>query len=294
MRDKMQTQEKKKNMKAFLYTLLVYVGILGLCFLLGFSSPPPLPNQDMGMVINLGNSAEGTGDIQPLSSSSSAINSSELHEARASLAGEKTGARSEDIMTQTTEDAPVIKDVHDPQKENNFSKDIEDNLRKTDEPQPEAPVPTTESQPQPKAIYGGESDNDASGGNNATANNGSTGEGLTGNTGDQGAVNGDPTASNHNGKYSGLGGNSLSYRLGGRKIVQYPSRRGRFSEAGKVRMGIKVNRTGKVVSYNVISSDNPTIAQLAKKKVKQIRFNSSSSAPVEQFGEIVFVFKIEL
>ncbi len=288
----MDVPEKKRNVKALLYTLVVYVGVVGVCLLLGFSSPPPLPNQDMGMVINLGNSTEGTGDIQPLSSSSSALNSSQQHEVQPTNSTEEKGARSENIMTQNSEDAPVIKKVSPQKEKEDFSKDINENTKKAAHPRKDVPVAPKKTQPKPKAIYGGGEANESSGGNNASANNGSKGEGLTGEAGDQGAVNGDPTASNHNGEYSGLGGNSLSYRLGGRKIIQYPSRLGQFSEAGKVKLGIKVNRQGKVVSYRIISSGNPTIANLAKKKVKQIKFNSSSSAPVEQFGTIVFVFKI--
>lgn len=289
----MNPEANHNRKKAMIYTLACYAGIIGICLLLGFSSPPPLPNQDMGMIINLGTSAEGVGVDQPLSPNPSSVQSSQPHNVQASPASNETGDRTEEIMTQKTEDAPVIKTLNKDEKKENFSKNLDENKPKTTrKPRPDAPVEPKPTPPKPKAIYsGGNSDNDASG-NNSNISNSSDGEGLTGNPGDQGAVNGDPTASNHNGRFSGLGGNSLSYRLGGRRIVAYPSRTGKFSEAGKVKMSIKVDRDGKVISYSIVSADNPTISSLAKKKIKEVRFNASSSAPVVQFGEIVFVFKI--
>ncbi len=289
----MEQRGERKNRKALIYTLVSYAAVIGVCMLLGFSSPPPLPNQDMGMIINLGTSTEGSGTDQPLSANPISLQTNQPREAQASPASDRTGSRTEDIMTQNTEDAPVIKKLAEDKKDKTFSKNLKENTTHTTrKPRPDAPVEPKPTPPKPKAIYSGGNTNSNSSGNNANAGNSSDGEGLTGNPGDQGAVNGDPTASNHNGQYSGLGGNSLSYRLGGRRIVQYPSREGNFREAGKVKMSIKVDQEGKIVSYSIISADNPTISNLAKKKIKQVRFNASSSAPVVQFGEIIFVFKI--
>lgn len=289
----MEPEGKKKNVRALVYSLVSYAGLIGVCLLLGFSSPPPLPNQDMGMIINLGTSTEGTGIDQPLSPNPSALQTNQPQEAQASPASDRTGTRTEDIMTQNTDDAPVIKKLSETKKDKTFSKNLKENTsHTTKKPRPDAPVEPKPAPPKPKAIYSGGNTDNSSSGNNAAASNSSDGEGLTGKPGDQGAVNGDPTAANHNGQYSGLGGNSLSYRLGGRRIVQYPSRQGDFKEAGKVTMNIKVDQQGKIVSYSIVSADNPTISRLAKKKIQQVKFNASSSAPVVQFGEIVFVFKI--
>ena len=218
--ENMKPEEKKKNMKALGYSLIAYAGVLGICLLLGFSSPPPLPNQDMGMVINLGNATEGVGDNQPLSPNPATIQDAQQNETQASPASDETGARTEDIMTQDNEDAPVIKNLSKNKKEEEFSKDLDkETQRTTRAPRPDAPVEPKPTPPKPKAIYSGGNTDNNSGGNNAAATNTSDGEGETGNPGDQGASNGDPTASNHNGLHSGLGGNSLNFRLGGRRIV---------------------------------------------------------------------------
>ncbi len=290
----MNQAEKQKNMKALGYSLLVYAGVIAVCLLVGFSLPPPLPNQDMGMEINLGTSAEGMGEEQPLSPNPTALENNRPQESQASPASDLTGSRTEEIATQDDEEAPVIKKLSEEKKKETFSKTLEENTRKTTrKPRPDAPVEPKPAPPKPKAIYSGGSANSASSGNNAGASNQSGNEGLTGRPGDQGAVNGNPTATNHNGTYSGLGGNSLSYRLTGRRIVQYPSREGEFNEPGKVTLRIKVDQDGNIVGYSVISADNPTISRLAERKIKQVKFNASSNAPAIQFGEIVFVFKIQ-
>lgn len=289
----MDQSEKQKNYKALVYSLVTYAIVIAACLLAGFSVPPPLPNQDMGMEINLGTSTEGVGTEQPLSPNPP-VAQAQPHQAEASPASSHTGARTEEIMTQNTEDAPVIKKLSTEKKKTDFSKDLKENTKHTTRhPRPDAPVEPKPTPPKPKAIYSGGTSNSASSGNNAPVSNGSSNEGLTGKAGDQGAVNGNPTATNHNGTYSGLGGSSLSYRLGGRQIVAYPSREGAFNEPGKVRLSIKVDQQGNITSYSILSADNPTIAALAKKKIKEVRFNASPNAPVVQFGEIVFVFKLQ-
>jgi TonB family protein len=290
----MNREEKKKDYKALLYSLVTYGVVIAACLLAGFSMPPPLPNQDMGMEINLGTSTEGTGTEQPLSPNPPAVQNTQPHEAQASPASNHTGARTEDIVTQTTEDAPVIKKLNTDKKKSEFSKNLDEHTKRTTpRPRPDAPVEPKPTPPKPKAIYSGGSSSSQSSGNNAPISNGSSNEGLTGKPGDQGAVNGNPTATNHNGTYSGLGGSGLSYRLTGRQIVAYPSREGAFSEAGRVRLSIKVDPQGNIIAYSILSADNPTIGNLAKKKIKEVKFNASPNAPAVQFGEIVFVFKLQ-
>jgi TonB family protein len=75
--------------------------------------------------------------------------------------------------------------------------------------------------------------------------------------------------------------------------VAYPSREGAFTEAGRVKLSIKVDPQGNIISFSILSADNPTIGNLAKKKIKEVKFNASPNAPAVQFGEIVFVFKLQ-
>ena len=289
----MSRADKDKNTKALVCSLITYGVVIGACLLAGFSVPPPLPNQDMGMEINLGTSTEGMGNVQPLSPNPPAVQSARTHEPQASPASNRTGGRTENMMTQDNEDAPVIKKITEEKKNPQFSKDLTENTRHTiRHPRPDAPVEPKPAPPRPKAIYSGGTSDSRSSGNNSGASNGSVNEGLTGKPGDQGAVNGSPTATNHNGMYSGLGGTGLSYSLAGREIVQYPSREGEFNEGGRVTMKIQVDQNGNIVHYNIVGSDNPTIARLAERKIREVRFNSNAAAPPIQFGTIVFVFKV--
>jgi outer membrane biosynthesis protein TonB len=285
--------ENKKNIKALLWTIGVHAAIFLACFLLAFTSPPPLPNQDMGMEINLGNSPEGTGDIQPLNPNPPAVSAAAPSHAQASPASTHTGSEEEDVATQDKVDAPVI---HKPERKverKTEPKSIQpEKVRKVSRPV-NVPVEPKPAPPKPKAIYSGGNSNSSNSGNNADQSNDSKGEGLTGKPGDQGAINGNPNATNHNGTYSGLGGNSLSYKLTGRSITEYPTREGDFNEPGRVRMSIAVDQNGNVTSYRILSADNNTIAQLAIRKIKQLKFNADNNAPVTQFGEVMFVFKLQ-
>lgn len=286
--------ENKKNMKALAWTIGIHALLLLACFFFGFTSPPPLPNQDMGMEINLGTSSEGSGNVQPLNPNPPATTPATPSPAEASPASNKTGSQAENIVTQDEEDAPVINKTEKKIKhEDKTPKNIENAPKRSVAKPTNAPVEPKPAPPKPKAIYSGGSSNSASSGNNAGASNSSNGEGETGKAGDQGAVNGNPNATNHNGAYSGLGGNSLSYRLSGRRIVSYPDRQGQFNEPGRVRLSIKVDQQGNIISYRILNADNATIRELAEKKIKQIKFNANADAPVEQFGEITFVFKIQ-
>lgn len=289
----MSQAEKQNSMKAMGLTVCVYALLIVICVLVGFTTPPPLPNQDMGMEINLGTSAEGTGPDQPLNPNPPSTTPVAVSHAVASPASNRTGAVHEQIATQDAEDAPAIKQPKEEKKNVEFSKTLEEKTKKSVHPRPDAPVEPKPTPPRPKAIYSGGSSNTANSGNNSNVSNDSKGEGLTGKPGDQGAINGNPLATNHNGAISGLGGNSLSYRLTGRNIVQYPSREGDFNEPGRVRVSIKVDQGGNIIGYTIVSADNPTIGRLAEKKIKEIKFNDAPSAPVVQFGEIVMVFKLQ-
>ena len=61
------TFESEKNRKAFLYTAVICIAILLLAILISWRLPqhPPLVLQDL-IEINLGNNAEGFGQVQPL------------------------------------------------------------------------------------------------------------------------------------------------------------------------------------------------------------------------------------
>jgi len=60
----MQEQDNQKSIKALGVTIGVHALLLVALMFAGFSAPPPLPDQDLGMEVNLGTSDEGMGDEQ--------------------------------------------------------------------------------------------------------------------------------------------------------------------------------------------------------------------------------------
>ncbi|MCL6524098.1 MAG: energy transducer TonB [Thermoflavifilum sp.] len=288
----MDNFEAQKNLKALAGTVLVHVAILLCCLLIGFSTPAPLPNQDLGMEVNLGNSQEGMGEVQPLHPNPPLASNTENAHAQAHPADKTMGTVAHDVLTQNDEPAPAISHTQ-PTSPKTFHPDLnEKQLSQRSRPQ-QAPVEPRPTPPRPKALYSGGIAHSTSSGNQSNISNSSTGEGLTGRPGDQGAINGNPNASNHQGLVSGLGGSGISYSLSGRSITQYPSREAQFNEPGRVRMRIAVDQQGNITHYQILSADNATIAALAERKIKQIRFNADPNAPVTQFGEITFVFRLQ-
>ncbi len=287
--------EREKNFKALVWTVGVHGILLAACLFLGFTSLPPLPNQDLGMEINLGTSPQGKGTVQPLNPNPPSLTPSKPEVSRTSPAPRVKSSQTEDIATQDNTDAPVIKHALNPKHKTDFSKTLDESTKKvTAKPVPQnVPVEPKPAPPKPKALYSGGSSRSSNSGNNAGASNDSRSEGLTGQPGDQGAVNGNPNAANHNGTFSGLGGNSLSYRLNGRSIIAYPGKEGDFNEPGAVRLTIKVDQEGNIIDATVISAGNETIRQLALLKIRQVKFNADPQAPVVQFGDITFIFKIQ-
>ncbi len=128
---------------------------------------------------------------------------------------------------------------------------------------------STTTRSKPKATLG--SRNSGSG----VGRGSGTGQGQSGQAGTQGSPSG-----------------SLAYSLGQRKLISSPNRYGSFSQGGKVRMTIYVNRQGRIVRHRVLSSTSSELTSLAVSRLGQIRFNSSSQAPPEQQGTVTFNFRL--
>jgi TonB family protein len=284
--------EQHKNIKALIGTLLIHAAVALCCVLIGFSVPQPLPNQDLGMEVNLGNSQEGTSELQPLHPNPPQASATPAAQAPAAPAVHTSASAPRDIVTTDEASAPAITHTQTT-KQTSFHPDLNEKVNHRPSRPRQTPIADEPTPPRPKALYSGGTTQHASSGNQSDLANNASNEGLTGNPGDQGAINGNPNASNHNGLVSGLGGNGISYSLRGRNITQYPSREAQFNEPGKVSMRIAVDQQGNITSYRILSADNVTLAQLAERKIKQIRFNPDPNAPVTQFGEITFIFKLQ-
>lgn len=291
----MADQKQAKNLKALGITVGVHALLLVALLMIGFAAPPPLPDQDMGMEVNLGTSNDGMGDEQPLNPNPPAASQPIPAPAPPTPSRAEDAGNTQELATQNEEDAPEVKQPVKPAaKPKEIAKTIETKTEKsTRKPKAEAP-PTPPAPKKPKAVFTGGNSNSANSGNNANGSNNSAGEGNTGRPGDRGVLDGDPNASGYTGT-PGSGRGASDFRLRGRNLVNRPDASWDGNETGYVAINIKVNRDGNVISasYEMKNStiNNQRAIRIARDAAMKIKYNASPEAPEEQFGTIRFYFK---
>ena len=283
----MASEQQTINYKALSWTIGAHVLIILLLILWKFSTPAAAaPVVEMGMEVNLGTSADGSGTDQPMDMEDPA----EVAAANNSRSSATEEAASERDVEQTDDaDAPDVAPVKTTPTRRPAPQTkpaVVRNPTPATNPQTAQPVPHPQPQ-KPKFVYTGST---GRGGNGAQENRPGAGEGNTTGDGDRGVPHGTPGASNYTGN-PGSGTGGISFSLSGRNIVAFPPREAEFREGGKVVVRITVNRDGVVVNKNVVSASNPELRGIALRKLGQVKFNRSEQAPAEQFGNITFVFK---
>ena len=265
--------------KPLIITAAVHGILLLILLLWRFSVPSqtaPLP--EMGMEVNLGTSPDGSGTDQPMDIEDPAA---EAAEAAKNSAGESDD--NPEVERSNEENAPSVPErsrKRTPRPANNAATKRPGN-RATN-------VAVKAAQPErPRYVYPGSS---GKGGNSASANMPGTGEGNTTGPGDRGVPRGTPGATNYAGS-PGRGTGGISHSLSGRNIVAFPPKDAKFREGGRVVVRVTVDRDGDIVNRQIKSSTNTELSPIALRKLQQVRFNKSATAPEEQFGDIIFVFK---
>ncbi len=133
----MTEQNKSKNIKAAGITIGVHALLLVALLMVSLNVPPPLPDQDMGIEVNLGTSDDGMGDEQPLNPNPPAASAPAPSTPQPAPAAPADNGNSQELATSDEADAPeVIKQPAKPA----ITKPKE--IAKTLEPKPEkAPSP---------------------------------------------------------------------------------------------------------------------------------------------------------
>lgn len=296
----MEDKNGKKNIQALGVTIGVHALLLVALIFAGFSAPPPLPDQDLGMEVNLGTSDEGMGDVQPMNPNPPSAAAAEPAPAESPATAVKDNSEpQQDIATQDEEEAPEIKK---PEKPVEKPKEIPKKLAPKPVTKPvkkptEAPPKPTPPAPKPKAVFSGGTGNSANSGNGANGSNNATGEGNTGKPGDRGQLGGNPNGGGYTG--GGLGGGRSDFHLNGRSLIGRPQVTYDGTETGYVAINIKVDQQGNVTSatFSMKGStiSNPQLIEIARKAARsgQLKYNANPDAPEEQFGTIRFYFKAE-
>lgn len=270
------TFEQSKNIKAIAWTVAIHVALLILFITFSYTLPPPAPMENFSMEVNLGTGTEGYGDDQPELPDDPAA--PDVSTAAFADAGDDA-ADTKEIVTTNQADAPEVLS-----KPKSADKKPVSNKEKSNKKQPintqaanqNAQKPTREK---PKYTYPGET---GKGGNSASNNRAGGNEGIGSGSGDMGVPSGTPGAQNYVG---------TSFRLGNRKMVARPDPNATFNEGGQVVINVTVNREGKIVSYRIKSAASTALRKIAEQKLAAVRFNAAPNAPVEQFGDITFMFK---
>lgn len=290
----LETEEKKKSLAI---TIGLFTVLFLLLFFFGLSYLDPATEQ--GIAVNFGTSDTGSGKIQPTKtvktapSSKTTPNKIKTPDAAEAKKAASKSVIEEKVVTQETEDAPVIKTTEKKKKITTTS-DKKETKKNTES------KTTTETKKTPKPVV---KKPDASTKNaldsflNGAKQNGETtqGEGNDTSGGDKGKPNGDPNAKAYYGNGKGLDGDG-NYRLGGRKALNKERQIPNCNETGIVVVKIVVNQLGKVIAATPgikgTTNTAPCLIQPAKAAALATKFNSDSNAPSKQIGSIVYKFKL--
>lgn len=291
--------ESQKNAKAGTITGIVCGTILFLSFIISWT--PPMPEQPVpedGMEVNLGNSDEGSGDIQPLIPGPPAAVDQEVNTPPRTQLAEAQEVK-EPETNDNDKEAPDVA-VPKPAKPTPNKPELpkKENAAPVKKPDPrpvvvENPKPAP---PRPKATYKG-GDGSGTGGNNADGWNNSKGQGVTGGKGDQGKINGRPDSDSYTGGGGGKSGVSISKGLQGRRISRFPSFEDEFNENAKVAVDIRVDQNGNVTQATYQPRGSTTsdagMREIALRKARSLKFNTAADGPETDMGTIIFNFKLK-
>lgn len=246
--------EENKNRIISLCATTVVAGLLLFClFFLGLKKQVP-PPAEYGVEVNLGDSDDGMGDIQPNTLSQEA--------------GSTIPPAGNDNYLSNHDDESVY---------------LPSNRNK---PQTQVKPETKPAEPQinPSALYPGARNNQqgsTQGGN----------EGITGKPGDQGQPDGSPSGTSYTG---GQGKGGLSFTLQGRTAKNLPKPSYNSQEQGKVVVKIWVDKNGNVVKAQAGEKGTTTTDNMLWKVSEQAALRSSFSpkpdAPDMQVGTITYHF----
>lgn len=275
----LDTDHKRKS--AALTSLVMSLLVVALFFFgLTYLDPP----EEFGIALNFGTSEVGQGDIQPTEALRPASQEAvqEQQEAVKEQVTQAAPKIAEEVLTQDTEDAIVIKKQMEAKKK-------ADEVARKERIQREAiakqQAEELEKRRKLDALIGGVSNS------NGTATGG---QGNDNTAGDKGKITGDPNANGYYGNGSGGGGGD--YQLGNRKPISRPKPDYICDEEGLVVVSIEVNVYGKVINATpgIKGSTNTAACLLSQAKEAALKttWQPDSNAPSKQIGVIKYRFSL--
>jgi TonB family protein len=263
--------------RSIILSVLIHATLLVLLLIFGFSTPLPLPSEE-GILINFGTSNDGSGNVEPISTPIPA-------------------QKQQEVQPEETEESPITQDVEEapsiPEPKPN-----EKPKPKPEKPKETTPQETVQQQEQPKveeekpreviqkALFPGKK-----------PEGGTTGEGETGQAGNQGNPDGSPDSPSHTGNTTGGAGDGVNFSLSGRSALSLPLPEYPKQKSGRVIVRVTVDRNGNVLTaeggqQGSTTLDNDLI-KAAEKAAKLAKFDVSQNAPASQTGTITYIFKLQ-
>lgn len=273
------TDHKRKS--AALTGVVMGLLVVGLFFFgITYLDPP----EEFGIALNFGTSDVGQGNIQPTEPLRAA--SQEVVKEQQDAVEEKVSQTApkvaEEVLTQDTEDAYVIKKQLEAKKK---AEEVARKERIQREAIAKQQAEELEKRRKLDALIGGVSNG------NGTATGGQGNDNIAG---DKGKITGDPNANGYYG--NGAGGGGGDYQLGNRKPVSRPKPDYICDEEGLVVVSIEVNVSGKVIKATpgIKGSTNTAACLLsqAKEAAMNTTWQPDANAPSKQIGIIKYRFSL--
>lgn len=276
-------QETRYRLYGLIGTIVFNLGLYMLLKLIMLVTPNPPFNETtagggMTIEVNLGNSDEGTGNVQPekpaIEKAKAVVKQDVVASSEKTV---RTRASGEQILASENGEATQMKIIDKP-------------VKRVVEPKPEPVI-------NPNAMY------------RRTTKVGAS-QGITGRPGDQGVAGGiadsrvykgNPGSGTGGGRGNGTGtgggtgnGSGISYDLTGRSVRSLPKPSYNSAEQGRVVVTIWVNRDGRIT--RVLSGakgttvTDPSLIRQAESAARQALFSANPNGPDEQIGKIIYNF----
>jgi outer membrane biosynthesis protein TonB len=276
-------------------TVIIHFAVLLVLVFFGFSVPKP-PVEEKGILVNFGTDETGVGLIEP----SPAASSEETAVQQPTVSDNPS--KEDAVVTQNFDkEAPEVKKT-DPEAEKKKKEQVEAERARQAELEA-ARVKKAREDAERKRIadeqkrindIANRTKNALAGSKNSATS--STGEGVTGGTGNQGSPTGS-VDSKVRGTGSGTGDSGVSYDLAGRNFQSLPPPKYDYQGEGKVVVEISVDRNGIVTQAMPGVKGSTTLDEYllnaAKDAALKARFEAKPDAPSIQKGTITYNFLLK-
>lgn len=282
----------------------LFHGTLIILFLIFGFRPPEVPEEE-GLLINFGVQETGSGNIEPAAGSTMPIESAPSNLPQPESESQET---QEEMLTQEFEESAAVEtkkeEVKKPEKSpeeiarEKQIREEQDRERQAElERQRQAEIERQRIAEEERQIeeINARTQKAFSGGKNTTETE-SSGEGESGDPGNQGSTEGS-TESGNRGPGGGIGDDGISFNLDGRSPESLPKPDYNSQISGTVVVEVTVDRNG-TVTRAVAGKKGSTILDeyllsVAKEAALKAKFDKKPSAPPLQKGTITYIFILD-